>query len=48
MKWGEQLELELRKLAVYVSTADPYVAQVKTRAADAYIQQARSCAQSNT
>lgn len=40
-KWGEQLELELRKLAVYVSTADPYVAQVKTRAADAYIQQAR-------
>lgn len=40
-KWGDQLELELRRLAAYVSNADPYVVQVKTRAADAYIEQAR-------
>lgn len=40
-KWGDQLELELRRLAVYVPSADPYVVQVKARAADVYIEQAR-------
>lgn len=40
-KWDERFELELRRLSAYVSGADPYVAQVKAQAADAYIQQAR-------
>ncbi|HEY0686688.1 MAG TPA: bifunctional serine/threonine-protein kinase/formylglycine-generating enzyme family protein [Steroidobacter sp.] len=40
-KWGQQIELELRRLAVYVPSTDPYVVQVKTHAADAYIEQAR-------
>jgi serine/threonine protein kinase len=40
-KWGEQIETELRRLAAYVSTTDPYVVQVKTRVADVYIDQAR-------
>lgn len=40
-KWGEQFELELRRLAVYVPAADPYVVQVKARAADAFVEQAR-------
>jgi hypothetical protein len=41
-KWGEQFELELRRLAVYVPAADPYVVQAKARAADAYVDQART------
>lgn len=40
-KWGEQLGLELRRLAVYVPAADPYVMQVKAQAADVYVEQAR-------
>jgi serine/threonine protein kinase len=40
-KWGERFDLELRRLSAYISGTDPYVAQVKTQAADAYIKQAR-------
>jgi serine/threonine protein kinase len=40
--WGSQLDRQMRQLSAYVSATDPYVVQVKTRAADGYVAQART------
>ncbi len=40
--WAGQFDRELRQLAAYVSASDPYVAQIKARAANGYLQQARA------
>ena len=40
--WGAQFERELRRLAAYVPSNDPYVAQVRERAAAGYLEQARA------
>lgn len=39
--WSAQFDRELRQLAAYVSAADPYVVQVKIRAADGFLGQER-------
>jgi predicted Ser/Thr protein kinase len=39
--WAEQFDRELRRLSVYLAAADPYVVQVKERAAVAYLEDAR-------
>lgn len=40
--WSAQFDRELRQLTAYVSATDPYVVQAKTRAAQAYVAQART------
>ncbi len=40
--WGERLSQELRRLAVYLPASDPYFVQARARAADGYIEAARS------
>jgi serine/threonine protein kinase len=40
--WAGRFDRELRQLAAYVSASDPYVAQIKTRAANGYLEQARA------
>jgi serine/threonine protein kinase len=40
--WASQFDRDLRQLATYLSTSDPYVAQIKTRAAQGYLEQARA------
>ncbi len=40
--WSAELDRDLRQLGAYVSTSDPYVAQVKARAAGGYLALARS------
>jgi serine/threonine protein kinase len=40
--WAGQFDRELRQLAAYVSASDPYVAQIKARAANGYLEQARA------
>jgi serine/threonine protein kinase len=39
--WSAQFERELRQLGAYVSASDPYVVQVKARAAGGYLDEAR-------
>jgi len=39
--WGTQFDRELRQLAAYVPASDPYVVQIKSRAAEGYLAQAR-------
>lgn len=39
--WSAQFDRELRQLAAYVSASDPYVVQIKTRAADGFLGQER-------
>jgi serine/threonine protein kinase len=40
--WSTELDRDLRQLGAYVSSSDPYVAQVKARAAGGYLTLARS------
>ncbi len=40
--WGAQFDHELRQLATYVSASDTYVTQIKARAANGYLAQART------
>ena len=40
--WASQFDHELRQLAGFVPAGDPYVAQVKARAASGYLDQART------
>ena len=39
--WSAQFDRELRQLGAYVSASDPYVVQVKARAAEGYLAQER-------
>ena len=39
--WSAQFDRELRQLGAYVSASDPYVAQIKARAAEGYLGQER-------
>ena len=40
--WSAQFDRALRQLTAYVSASDPYVVQAKTRAAQAYVAEART------
>jgi serine/threonine protein kinase len=40
--WASQFDRELRQLSAYVPASDPYVAQIKSRAASGYLDQARA------
>ncbi|HWG29151.1 MAG TPA: protein kinase [Steroidobacteraceae bacterium] len=40
--WSAQFDRTLRQLTAYVSASDPYVVQAKTRAAQAYVAEART------
>jgi serine/threonine protein kinase len=40
--WSAQFDRALRQLTAYVSATDPYVVQAKTRAAQAYVAEART------
>lgn len=39
--WSERFDLELRRLAAYLPAADAYVVDIKSRAANAYLEDAR-------
>lgn len=42
VNWSAQFDRALRQLTAYVSASDPYVVQAKTRAAQAYVAEART------